>query len=289
MRVAIVITTAVRRMSRVCTGCRCSSSSIIVASQLSRLVATVSTTPSCSARHRIDGHSPYRPPRERRTASRLLTRFTAIRHSGQYRCTGECRSTTDGSALNQAERPSATRASAQDAGEGFRSRSRLGKAVSNRLRPAAGTLSPNQLTRLCPTIRRHAVLSAAAVSLAFGSLIAASVAAEDGIVPALRLFLPVGACGMFAFLMTAGSYVGLVRPARPFGTIEHRFLDAAVAACIGVLVALAFRDGLWWVVGATPSPADIGPLTSLLALAAASAFVAVLASETAIGTHRGHG
>src|SRR5712691_1211254 len=46
MSVAFVITTAVRRMSRDCTGWRCSSSSIIVPNQISRLAVIVSTTPT---------------------------------------------------------------------------------------------------------------------------------------------------------------------------------------------------------------------------------------------------
>ncbi len=49
IRVATVITTALRMMAGVWTGCRCSSSSIIVVSQLSRLAVMVSTTRSSSS------------------------------------------------------------------------------------------------------------------------------------------------------------------------------------------------------------------------------------------------
>ena len=49
MSVATVMTTALRRMSGVSTGCRCSSSSIIVDSQLSRLDVMVCTTRSNSS------------------------------------------------------------------------------------------------------------------------------------------------------------------------------------------------------------------------------------------------
>ena len=49
MSVARVITNALRKMSAVWIGCRCSSSSIIVANQLSRFAVIVSTTRSSSA------------------------------------------------------------------------------------------------------------------------------------------------------------------------------------------------------------------------------------------------
>jgi hypothetical protein len=61
-------------------------------------------------------------------------------------------------------------------------------------------------------IRRFPIVAAAAASLGFGVLLALNTLLREGAGPALWIDVVVGSTGMFAFLVAAGSYIGLVLP-----------------------------------------------------------------------------
>jgi len=134
-------------------------------------------------------------------------------------------------------------------------------------------------------IRRHPLAWAALASLAFGFGIGALMAREEGVAPIVALIVVVAGCGMFAFLATAGSYLGLVHPERPLLGARRRLADACVAAAAAVPIALGFRSSLWWLVGGTEATAGVAELTRLVAVVAVAVFAGVAAVETAAGIH----
>jgi hypothetical protein len=132
-------------------------------------------------------------------------------------------------------------------------------------------------------IRRFPIAAAAGAALAFGVLLALNTLLREGAGAALWIDVVVGSTGMFAFLVVAGAYVGLVRTERPANGVRRRAVDAAVIGCLAVPLALGFRESLWWVIGGDSG----GPqgLAELLALAAVAAAVIVFAAETALRMH----
>jgi hypothetical protein len=90
---------------------------------------------------------------------------------------------------------------------------------------------------------------------------------------------------MFAFLMLAGSYLGVVRSGAQLAGAPRRLIDATVVACVAALVALAFRNSLWWVIGTNATSAGNGEFARLLGIAVAVAFAAGFATESIMGTH----
>jgi hypothetical protein len=92
-------------------------------------------------------------------------------------------------------------------------------------------------------------------------------------------------CGMFAFLMLAGSYLGIVRSNALLAGVQRRLIDATVIACIAALAALAFRNSLWWIIGTNAQAAGNGQFAGLLGIAVAAAFVAGFAIESIMRTH----
>ena len=99
-------------------------------------------------------------------------------------------------------------------------------------------------------VRPHPLASAAVFSVAFGAAVAAAAAREEGlgtIDPVI--FFGVATCGMFAFVVAIGSYVGLVHRDRPLRGVSRRLADAAVSGAAAVPIALAFRHSLWWTIG----------------------------------------
>ncbi len=132
-------------------------------------------------------------------------------------------------------------------------------------------------------IRRFPIVAASGAALAFGVLLALNTLLREGAGPALWIDVVVGSTGMFAFLVAAGAYVGLVRTERPANGARRRAVDAAVIGCLAVPVALGFREWLWWVIGSDSG----GPerLAELLAVAAAVTAVIVFAGETALRVH----
>lgn len=138
---------------------------------------------------------------------------------------------------------------------------------------------------LARPIRAHPLLAAAAASVVFGTAIAVSAAIEEGLSPVLWLLLGVGSAGMFAFLAAGGSYLRIVIRERPIGGRQRRLADAAVIASVSVPIALAFRDSLWPLIGATTATAGIVQLEALVVVVAAGTFVAVLGAESAARLH----
>jgi hypothetical protein len=132
-------------------------------------------------------------------------------------------------------------------------------------------------------IRRFPIAAAAGAALVFGVLLALNTLLREGAGPALWIDVVVGSTGMFAFLVAAGAYVGLVRTERPANGVRRRAVDAAVIGCLAVPVALGFREWLWRVIGSDAG----GPerLAELLAVAAVVTAVIVFAGETAFRVH----
>ena len=116
-------------------------------------------------------------------------------------------------------------------------------------------------------IRPRPLASAAAFSVAFGAAVAAAAAREEGLAKILLIFFGVATCGMFAFVVAIGSYVGLVHRDRPFRGVSRRLADALVSGAAAVPIALAFRDSLWWTIGSRPSNAGVESLAVLVAVA----------------------
>ena len=135
-------------------------------------------------------------------------------------------------------------------------------------------------------LRQHPILGAALASLAFGTGVGLNQGIREGYFLASTL-LTVGllTCGMFAFLMLAGSYLGVVRSGAQLEGAPRRLIDATVVACVTALVALAFRNSLWWVIGTNATAAGNGEFAGLLGIAVAVAFAAGFAIESIMGTH----
>ena len=145
------------------------------------------------------------------------------------------------------------------------------------LRDPAGRVLYWAETRLAGVMRAHAVWSAALAALLFGAALAVSQAREDGIAPVLLLFLGVGACFMFAFLVIAGVHLRLVRSTHTAHGRTLIGIHAVVAGCAAVPVALAFRDALWGRSG----------VAVLLIAAAVIVAVAVFTAESLRSAMRG--
>lgn len=125
--------------------------------------------------------------------------------------------------------------------------------------------------RVVPAVRRHRTGAAVGLAASFGLIVGVG-ALVEGDPPILAgLMATIGTGGMLAFLVVVGSYLRLVRPEGPPAR-RPIFLVPAVAAAMSLPVAVAFRDGLWWVVGATAQTADIADLALLLAILAATTF-----------------
>ena len=135
-------------------------------------------------------------------------------------------------------------------------------------------------------LRQHPVFGAALASLAFGTAVGLNQGIREGYFLASTL-LTVGllTSGMFAFLMLAGSYLGVVRSGAPLAGAQRRLIDATVIACLAALVALAFRNSLWWIIGTNANSAGNGQFAGLLGIAVAAAFAAGFAIESILRTH----
>jgi hypothetical protein len=156
-------------------------------------------------------------------------------------------------------------------------------------RPALGVVSWAD-QRVLARVRRHPLRAAALAALAFGVAVGGAQALSEGYIAAAALLtIALLSCGMFAFLVAAGSYIGLVRSSTPLAGARRRALDAAVVACTGVLAALAFRDSLWWVIGSRASAAGTSQVAELLGLAAVTSFAAAFAVESLRNSHAGMG
>jgi hypothetical protein len=134
--------------------------------------------------------------------------------------------------------------------------------------------------------RRHPVGAAAVTSAAFAVTVFGWQAIREGyLVSVTSLEMGLGFCGMFAFLILAGAYLGIVRsPIRSYGA-QRRAIDASVAASIVAVATLAFRDWLWWIVGSNAITAGRAQFAALVGGTSLLAFVMVFTSETLWRSH----
>jgi hypothetical protein len=139
---------------------------------------------------------------------------------------------------------------------------------------------------LLASIRRHPLWTASGLCAVFGAGVGVNQGIREGyrwpltVVVALLL-----AVGMFGLLVAAGQYLGLVRSSAPWHGPARRLIDAAVITSVGLLVALALRNGLWWMVGSNSTAAGLPQLVALLAISALVISVTAYAAETALHLH----
>jgi hypothetical protein len=140
--------------------------------------------------------------------------------------------------------------------------------------------------QLLARIRRHPLWTAVGVCAVFGAGGGVIQGVREGysgpvtVVVALLL-----AVGMFGLLVAAGQYLGLVRSSTPWHGPARRLIDAAVITSVGLLVVLALRNGLWWMVGSNSTAAELPQLVALLAISALVISVTAYAAETALHLH----
>ncbi|HXQ76144.1 MAG TPA: hypothetical protein VN791_06570 [Acidimicrobiales bacterium] len=136
------------------------------------------------------------------------------------------------------------------------------------------------------TVRRHPLGAAVASSATFAVTVFGWQSLREGYSPALTvLSLGLGFCGMFAFLVLAGSYLGVVRSQNPLHGVPRRLLDASVVGSIVAIAALAFRDSLWWIVGSDTTAAGAARLATMVGGGCLAAFALVLVAETLLRSH----
>jgi hypothetical protein len=146
--------------------------------------------------------------------------------------------------------------------------------------PALSALSWTE-RHLLVVVHRHPLRSAAIAAAAFGAAAGGRQATAEGYSAlAALLVITLLSCGMFAFLVAAGSYIGLVRGSGMLDGTRRRALDAGVLTCFGVLAVLAFRNSLWWVVGSSAAAAGIAQTYALLGLSALAFFVVTFTVES---------
>ncbi|MGH7640737.1 MAG: hypothetical protein ACREOL_07530 [Candidatus Dormibacteria bacterium] len=137
-----------------------------------------------------------------------------------------------------------------------------------------------------PRMRRHPVWTAAAASAAFSLTVLGWQAYREGYFTSVALIaMGLGFCGMFAFLMGAGSYLGLIASTSPSRGVERRGIDASVVGCGAAILALAFRNFLWPIVGSSTSSAGPSQFAVLIGGAVLLSFVATLLLETVTRSH----
>ena len=134
-------------------------------------------------------------------------------------------------------------------------------------------------------VRRRPVSAAVLAAVGFAALFAVGAFREDYSLPLLVFVLVVAWCGMFAFLVVAGAYLGLVQSSVHILGARRRLLDSALVGCAFVPITLAFRDFLWGLVGSSASQAGLADLDRLLVVAAAAGFCATLILETLAHIH----
>ncbi|MGA7089004.1 MAG: hypothetical protein WB116_12150 [Candidatus Dormiibacterota bacterium] len=135
-------------------------------------------------------------------------------------------------------------------------------------------------------VRRHPLISAAIASALFGVTVFTWQGIREGYGASVTLMaVGLGTCGMFAFLLSAGSYIGLVRAPSRLSGARRRAVDSSVAACALVIAVLALRNYLWWVVGSTPAAGKLPQLALLFGCAALISFAITFTVETLLRSH----
>ena len=135
-------------------------------------------------------------------------------------------------------------------------------------------------------VRRHPVEAAAATSAVFAvTVFGWQAIRERSLLSVTSLEMGLGFCGMFAFLVLAGAYLGIVRSSTRLYGVQRRALDAGVAASIFAIATLAFRDTLWWIVGSTATTDGPAQFAVLLGSTTLLALVVVFTLETVRRSH----
>jgi hypothetical protein len=136
--------------------------------------------------------------------------------------------------------------------------------------------------------RCHPVGAAAVTSAAFSVTVFGWQAIREGYFSSVTsLEMGLGFCGMFAFLVLSGSYLGIARsPTKLYG-VQRRAVDAGVAASIVAVATLAFRDSLWWIVGSNAATSGPAQFAALLGSTTLLALVVVFTVQTLRRSHAG--
>jgi hypothetical protein len=136
-------------------------------------------------------------------------------------------------------------------------------------------------------VRTRPVLTALLIALAFGAAAATNQGVREGYaLSAALLFATLQASSMFAFLILAGGYLGLIRAPRQLTLARRRALDAAVGACIGAHFAVSFRHQLPAALTGNPGHAGNTAHWVLLATAALAGAALTAAIESIARTCR---
>ncbi len=130
-------------------------------------------------------------------------------------------------------------------------------------------------------LRRHPLLGAALAAIGFGLGVGLNQAIREGYnLPATVLTVGLLIAGMYAFLVVAGAHLGIVRSERPLTNAHRRAVEAQVGACAAAVLALTFRNSLWWIVASNATAAGAAQFADLLAIAATSGATATLATQS---------
>jgi len=164
--------------------------------------------------------------------------------------------------------------------------------LANRLSQRVGPLEPvgTAIVRAVDRwawawVRRRPITAAVLTAAGFAALFDVGSLREGYSLSLLVFVLVVAWCGMFAFLVAVGSYLGLLRPSGRRPGASRRLLDAALLGCASVPIVLAFRDSLWRLVGTSTSQTGLADLDRLLIFVAASVICATLLLETFAHVH----
>ena len=134
-------------------------------------------------------------------------------------------------------------------------------------------------------VRRRPITAAVIAAAGFAALFDVGALREGSSLEVLVFVFGVAWCGMFAFLLAVGSYLGLVRTPRVLGGARRRLLDATLLGCASVPITLAFRDSLWGLVGTSAGQAGLAELDRLLVLVAAAVVGLTFVVETIARIH----
>jgi hypothetical protein len=134
-------------------------------------------------------------------------------------------------------------------------------------------------------VRRRPIAAAVVAAAGFAALFDVGALRESYALALLVFVFVVAWCGMFAFLLVSGSYLGLVRSPTVLTGARRRLLDAALLGCASVPITLAFRDSLWGLVGTSVAGAGLGDLDRLLISVAATVAGTTFLIETIARIH----
>jgi len=138
-------------------------------------------------------------------------------------------------------------------------------------------------------IRRHPLLVAGALSLAFGLSTALLQGSREGYAPLVYVVLFMNhVAGMFAYLAITGAFLGISgtpsrqRAATRSAAARRRAVHAGIVACVSIPVTGAFRAELWSLLGRPGGHSQAYDLITLMLAAAAAVAAVTYAVETVL-------